>query len=130
MARLIVILFTLISIVGYSQTDYIIYKVRAGAFDGDTRKFDLKESYPVVMKIRISNDTMRVTDFASSFYVLTESTLEQNTETVSVVSYKATDEKGRKCTIFNRTSKTIEHSSIVVVYSNYIIQYFTADKVK
>lgn len=128
MKRLAVILFAIISFATYSQTDYVVYKVRADAFDGDRRKFDLKESHHVTMKIRISNDTMRVMEFRNTFYVITETNMEQNTEAVSVVSYKATDDTGRKCTIFNRTSKTIEHSSIVVVYSNYIIQYFIADK--
>jgi hypothetical protein len=130
MVRLIVVLLSLVSFFAHSQTDYVIFKVRAGAFEGDTRKFDLKESHPVVMKIRISNDTMHITDFANSFYVFTETNIEQNTESLSVVSHKAVDDRGRKCTVFNRTSRTIEHSSIVVVYSNYIIQYFIARKEK
>ena len=130
MVRLIVILFTLISIVGYSQTDYVIYKVRAGAFDGNTRKFDLKETHRAAMQIRIANDTMRVSDYANSYYLLLESTQEQNTQSLSVISYRSVDERGRKCTIFHRISKTIEHSSFVIVYSNYIIQYFIAHTAK
>lgn len=124
MKKLIVTLVViLISITSYSQKSYSIYKIRSGPFDGNTRKFDLKE-YFVSMKAIINKDTMYVTDSARSKYAINQATLEQNNDNVVVVSYKAIDEKNRNCVVFTRTSKTIEDSSIIIVYNNYVFQYF------
>jgi hypothetical protein len=123
MKKLIVILLVLISFVGYSQKHYIIYKVRSGPFDGNTRKFDLKERF-TTMELVMYKDTMYVSDSARSKYAIKDTTLEQNNSNLVVVSHKAVDEKNRNCVIFTRTSKVTENNSIIVVYNNYVLQYF------
>jgi hypothetical protein len=123
MKKIIVILLLLISTAGYSQRYYSVYKIHSGPFDGNTRKFNLKE-HMVNMRVTIKNDTMYVADSARSVYAIKQPTLERNDDNIVVISYKATDEKNRNCAIFTRTSKTIEDSSIIIVYSNYVFQYF------
>jgi hypothetical protein len=125
MRILITALFVLISIAGYSQK-YSVHKLRAGTFNGDTRKFDLKESY-VLMGILINKDSVYVSDYANSVYKITDSNLEQSNDSIVVVSHNAIDEKNRKCSIFVRNSKKVGDSYIVIVYSNYILQYFISD---
>ena len=121
MKKLFIILFVLFSINGFSQTYYPVYKMKHGTFDGNTGKFDLNSSY-VDMEILVENNILCIND---SSYVLSSYNVEQISQMFTVKEYDAIDFKNRKCSVFIRFTKVVnDNNFIVIVYPNYIYQYF------
>jgi hypothetical protein len=76
------------------------------------------------MRILLENSVIRVSDEANSVYIVNNSSIDQDDSQAIIASWDAVDEKARRCKIFMGVNKPTGVKSIIVMYNDYMLQYF------
>lgn len=127
MKKLLLLLLLFVSTFTIAQTGNRLEKhvslLEVGDWDSYNKRFNW-ENHEVDLEIIFHNKTIRINDKAGTTYITGDQTEDTDNSTNRVASWKAIDEKGRRCEVSIVYNKKALSKFFLALYDNMAIRWY------
>jgi hypothetical protein len=122
---ILAVLFSAITIIGFTQTPSYAYKLETGVWNTYTEKWNWNDAVDIDLTFTLAKTYVKINDQAHTYLsIIEQDGAETDNDRIKSVAWTCNDEKNRRCTFMITLFKETNTITYVVMYNDKCFRYY------